>query len=133
MKKSSLFLLGMLALTLTFGLVFTACPTEDDDSSSSGGSIPSELIAIWYFDFNENGTVDSTEGTTPAYEFKSDGKLLIGGTYDELPFSVSGNKITLFISGTPATEPITFSITGKSLTLTGSAVSGFAPGKYAKK
>jgi hypothetical protein len=34
MKRSKLFLLGMLALALTFGLALSGCPTEDDENYS---------------------------------------------------------------------------------------------------
>jgi hypothetical protein len=37
MKKSTLFLAGMAALLLSFGLILTGCPTDSDDSSGGGG------------------------------------------------------------------------------------------------
>ncbi|MDR1636079.1 MAG: hypothetical protein LBR93_01950 [Treponema sp.] len=235
MKKSSLFLLGMLALTLAFGLVLTGCPTEDDDSSSGpfipadlvgswdpvstsstpqliinadgsgylstlsgawsvigttltfssggesgsvtysisgsgkltlsnptgtlyfyfmyitdvplykitsggggdnppGSDIPDELIAVWYSDANSNGVLDQYEDIIVAYEFRSNGTLLIGGADSGYTFTVDGNQITMiFPGGIKASESITFNIGGNKLTLTGTNNSGFGPGNYLKK
>jgi hypothetical protein len=39
MKKNSIFMTGMLALLLAFGLVLAGCPTDsDDDGGGSGGN-----------------------------------------------------------------------------------------------
>jgi hypothetical protein len=124
MKKSSLFLLGMLALTLTFGLVFTACPTEDDDSSSSGPSGPVSdidpaLIGTWK-DTTTGGdiltlTFSATEikwggsvgdalntslaaytgsGVTYAWTAK-DGEIILNYTYQGSSFSYTAYTYTL--------------------------------------
>jgi hypothetical protein len=129
-RRSLVLLLGIITIVGITGFSLASCKTDADDGS--GGSIPSGLVAVWYADANDNGIVDSGEDTTPAYEFKSDGSLLVMGV-SGYSFSVSGNKITMKIAGQAATESITFTISGKKLTLSGDPTSGFAAGSYAKK
>jgi hypothetical protein len=133
---------GIIALVGVIGLGMAGCKTDGggDDTTPSGGGggggggtggggIPSELVAIWYTDTNNNKQVDEYEDMVAAYEFKGDGTLLVAGQNMGVTFSVSGDQITM--SG--ATTSITFSINGNALTLSGSTASGFVAGNYAKK
>jgi hypothetical protein len=124
-------LLGIIAVMAVIGFALGGCPTAT--GGDGGSDIPAELVAKWYIDANNNGTVDAAEKTTAAYEFKADGKLVVAGTDAGLTFTVSGDKITLVSGGTAAAESITFKINGKKLTLTGSTASGFVAGTYVKE
>jgi hypothetical protein len=46
MRKSSIFMTGMLALLLAFGLVLGGCPNGNDDDDDDGG-INSKLLGEW--------------------------------------------------------------------------------------
>jgi hypothetical protein len=123
-------LLGIIVNGTVTGLGLAGC--KDDKASSPPSGVPEELVAIWYVDANSNGEVDAGEDSIAAYEFKSDGSLLVAGV-SGYSVSVSGDKITLIIAGVAMTEPITYTVEGKKLTLSGNPTSGFAAGTYAKK
>ncbi|MDR1445277.1 MAG: hypothetical protein LBI90_00130 [Treponema sp.] len=130
--KSLVLLLRIITIVALTGFSLAGCKTDAGDGGDGGGDIPSELVAIWYFDFNGNGVVDEGEDITPAYEFKADGTLLVAGV-SGYSFTVNGDKITLVAAGVAAADSITFKIEGKKLTLNGSQASGFVAGNYAKK
>jgi hypothetical protein len=102
-------------------------------NGSGSGDVPSGLVGVWYRDVNSNGTLDTGEDVIAAYEFRRDGKLLVAGQDIGATFSVSGDQITMTTSGVSATASIAFTISGNSLTLSGSTASGFMAGNYAKK
>ncbi|MDR1174014.1 MAG: hypothetical protein LBK83_00910 [Treponema sp.] len=130
--RSLVLLLRIITIVALAGFSLASCKTDAGDGGDGGGAIPSELVAIWYLDFNNNGVVDEGEGGTPVYEFKADGTLLVAGV-SGYSFTVNGDKITMVAAGVAATESITFKIEGKKLTLSGGVASGFAAGSYVKK
>jgi ABC-type glycerol-3-phosphate transport system permease component len=102
MKKSSLFLLGMLALALTFGLVFSGCPTEDEDSSS-GPVIPANLVGSWGGSVNYPALTINADGSGYYLPFSSGAWSVIGTTLTftdgnksgSVTYSVLGDKLYL--------------------------------------
>jgi hypothetical protein len=109
MKKSTLILLAVLA----FGLVMSGCKKDEP----AGPSIPGTLVGKWGY----------TSGVTGvAYEFTSDGKVIVGAsaatTYD---IAVTGNNTAGTIEVTASladvftgnTVDYEISADGKTLTL----------------
>ena len=130
--RSLVLLLRIITIVALTGFSLAGCKTDAGDGGNGGGDIPGELVAIWYVDSNGNGVVDAGEDTSPVYEFRADGTLLVAGM-SGYSFTVNGDKITLVAAGVAATDSITFKIEGKKLTLNGSSASGFAAGNYVKK
>lgn len=144
--RSLTLLLGIIAVAAITGFSLAGCKTDADDGGSGGGegsggngggggggggggNIPTELVAVWYLDANNNGTVDSGEDAAPMYEFRSNGKILFAGVDGGNTFTVSGSTISVTgISGSAA-----FEIVGKKLTLSNSSSSVLTAGNYAKK
>jgi hypothetical protein len=138
-KQPWVLLLGIIAIGVITGFSLAGCKQDAGDDNTNGDNTngdnnASGLLAAWYIDVNGNGILESYEGYVSAYEFKADGILLVGGALvPNMTYTVSGDKITLVTAGIPADEPITFSIAGNKLTLSGSTASGFTPGIYLKK
>jgi hypothetical protein len=78
MKKSTLFLTGMAALLLSFGLILTGCSTDSDDPSG-GGDKKADLAGTWV---KEGGADPYPE------QMKYEGR---GGSNDPLYFISSGS------------------------------------------
>jgi hypothetical protein len=111
MKKNSIFMTGMLAVLLAFGLVLTGCPTDSDDG---GGGIDSKLVGTW---LNAGEGMDSL-----TIVITGDGKLtrgvtgLPGAEYDVVE---NEGTITISLSGTThGTAKWSVSDDGTTLTLT---------------
>jgi hypothetical protein len=121
MKKSTLFLAGMAALLLSFGLILMGCSTDSDDPSG-GGDKKTDLVGTW---------VKEGESADEKMEYKGG-----GGSNDPLYFKNkagstlwSGQMVSY--DGTTATvgddhngydpKSITFTavITGKKLKISG--------------
>jgi hypothetical protein len=79
MRKNSVFMAGMLAVLLTFGLVLAGCPTDDDGETG-------ESITIKFLDTSYPGIVieanrnDLSEIEPPGTELTSDFVATVDGT-----------------------------------------------------
>jgi hypothetical protein len=107
MKKSTLFLVGMAALLLSFGLVLVGCETDANDDSG----IPAELVGVWYvFDGDANEEVKF-------FEITSNGKALMGEGAEsfELDVTVSGGNITFSAIGMTFMEIKSYTVEDKQL------------------
>jgi hypothetical protein len=108
--KNKLFLAGMLAMALAFGLIMTGCPTDTDDDDGGGGSLPAtEAVGTWTksihtLTINADGT-----GTYSYYDVKVTAatlELSMGGTsMGTANYTVSGNTLTV-TGGTSATDSL---------------------------
>jgi hypothetical protein len=129
MKKNKLFIMGMLAVMLAFGLVLAGCKTDSDDGGGSGdGNRDSKLVAKWYasqFSANE----DTINGLL--FELKGDGKLFLVTADASTTWTTSGGKITTNYAGGVGT--VDYAIEGTILTITGVGAFPLTPGTYCKK
>jgi len=114
--------LGLLVIVLVFGMMVVGCGDGGD-----GGSGSNPLIGKWYY------TQETADAGTyeEAYEFTSDGKLLISGTDQGFTYTVSGKTLTVNTSGV-AVGTTTFSITGTELTIDSMFVPFILQSKYYK-
>jgi hypothetical protein len=132
MKKSTLFLTGMAALLLSFGLILTGCSTDADDPNNpdNGGSTLqlSHFDGEYYFverDDHDNIsrenplTVNGTNGTlTVGEKIISDVTTAagdhfgdMGGRYNTWVYLVAGgNKIGLAVSASDGSKDIRLGI-----------------------
>ncbi|GBU29274.1 hypothetical protein R84B8_02838 [Treponema sp. R8-4-B8] len=110
--------LGILVIVLVFGMTVVGC--EDD----LGGNSP--LVGKWYYSQDAANSGKDEE----AYEFTSNGKLLILGKDTGFTYTVSGDTITVKISGREF-GTTTFSISGKELELS-NAYPPLSAGTYYK-
>jgi len=101
------------ALAVIFGFSIAACQDGGNDGNDGGGSDTNSIVGKWYT------TQEAANAGTnvAAYEFKSDGKLLVGGTDQGFTYTVSGDTLTTKASG-QTMGTTTFSISGTVLTLT---------------
>jgi hypothetical protein len=119
MKKTKLFVLGMLVMALVFGLVLTGCPMDSDDDDDT--SIANELIGKWEF---QKVLVSGTPHDLPygginygGYEFRADGftSYMNGSVAATFPGGYSKDNIIYSSDGTPG---YIWSISGDTLTAT---------------
>jgi hypothetical protein len=80
MRKNSVFMAGMLAVLLTFGLVLVGCPTDDD--GGTGESITIKKLAAGDYPgiIIEAGRNDLSEIDPPGAELTSDFVFAVNGT-----------------------------------------------------
>jgi hypothetical protein len=118
MKKNSIFMTGMLALLLAFGLVLAGCPTDSDDDGGGGGgggggNIDSKLVGKWS---RGEGTSNITIEITSAGEIKVRFANVPNSGFDG---SVAEDAGTITVSGDySGTAKWSVSDDGNTLTLT---------------
>jgi hypothetical protein len=101
-----------------------------DGNGSGSGDVPSKLVGVWYMDTNNNGTPDIGDAS---YEFKSDGKIMMMGKYSGYTFQVEdSNTFVTYLNGTKL-GPVDWVVSGNTLTVAASPLSGIASGKYVKE
>jgi hypothetical protein len=116
--KKTFRVFGIIAIIAVIGFSMAAC------SDDSGGS--NSLVGTWYY--SQSGA-NSRISSNVAYEFKSNGDLVVENYYS-FRYESSGNRITMYVLGTPFSA--NYSISGTELTIWGAGSSGFANGTYYK-
>ena len=104
-------LLGIFTLVVLIGFSMVACSSDSSDDGLTGK---------WY------------SGGVEIYDFQSSGKLLITGTDMGYTYTVNGNTITVYLAGTQM-GTAAFNISGNTLTLTNTGVSGLTGGTYTRQ
>jgi hypothetical protein len=126
MKKNLVFS-AMLAALLALGLILGGCDMNGD---SDDDGVDSALVAKWYL---TQAYADAAGSSGLAYEFTSDGKVLVTGIDNGITCTTSGDKISTEYSG-QSMGTADYAIDGTKLTLTNaSATSGLVNGDYYKK
>ncbi|MDR0409974.1 MAG: hypothetical protein LBH18_06210 [Spirochaetaceae bacterium] len=111
MKKTK-FLFGMFIAVMTFGWAFTACEHGTGGGSSGGGG-DLAIVGKWYA---TQSAADSEDESLLAFEFTSDGKMLLGSRDEGATYTISGNNITIRERNIE-TRTVTCGIKGTALTL----------------
>jgi hypothetical protein len=98
------------------GFSLAGCKQDSDPVIPPGGG-GSDLIGAWYWDNNQNGTLDDLEiDEDPYLEFKADGALwLLGDNSLGYTYAVVGNTITVTGFSGLVTSQSTYTITGNKL------------------
>jgi hypothetical protein len=116
--------MGIFGMVLIFSLALAGCESESDSGSSGGaggisnggaGGIPAGLVGSWgkgnteWFKINSNGS-----GTCER----------ISGPTVSCTWSVSGNTLTLNITGLAGTGTVTWAVSNNKLTISNVGGSG---------
>jgi hypothetical protein len=112
--KNKLFLAGMLAMALTFGLVLTGCPTDADDDGGGGGSLPSaNAVGTWVPDGGDSITLKINADGTGEYD---------GGEYSKYPATVTADTLKFKSDSGHDAGSAKYTVTGTTLTLSDATV-----------
>jgi hypothetical protein len=118
MQKSKLFLAGMAALLLSFGLVLAGCPTEDDgDGDGGGGPCPSALVGNWVKTGgtdNEKFAATDGHGVSATFSQNSNLTAIIGDLT-----SYDGTTVQIDTWGGADVTSFTAALDGSTLTIGG--------------
>jgi len=111
-KRQFITRIAAIALAV-IGFSMTACDDSngDDKSGKDGVKNSNALVGKWY-----STQQAANEGISAVYEFTNDGKLLTGGQDQGFTYTVSGNTLTVKLSG-HVFGTATFNISGTVLTL----------------
>jgi hypothetical protein len=132
MKKSKLFLKGILGLLLVFGLVLAGCDNGggDNNGSGDGGGVDTALVGDWY-DTQANADASATDSDGMAYNnagwvftfFESDRSTFDGISY---LFKTEDGKVTLYTNYPEYKEQgvANYTISGTTLTISSSGATG---------
>jgi len=114
-KRQFIKRVAAITMAIIIGFSMTACDENsgdhDNDSKDIETNSSNALVGKWC-----STQQDANEGTSVDYEFTNDGKLLTGGLDQGFTYTVSGDTLTVKISG-QIFGVATFSISGTVLTL----------------
>jgi hypothetical protein len=113
MKKSKLFLAGMAALLLSFGLVLAGC---DNGSSGGGGPGLGALVGEWLKTDGKTISISDSHGEVSAEcRLSSTGETITGGTLT----SYDGTTVQIEVWGSSDVISFTAALTDTTLTIGG--------------
>jgi hypothetical protein len=118
--------LAIISIALVIALSFAAC---DDGSTGGGGGGgggsggSGGLVGKWY---THQEHADARLEIAVAYEFKSNGVLLLNNVDTGATYKASGGKLQMWLYGYTTGDTADYRISGTELTISNAGNSGFA-------
>jgi len=124
--KNLLKAFSIIALVAVIGFSMVACGGGGDDGGGGGGK--GALISKWYVtqEFADNG-----DDRGKLYEFKSNGKLIVGNKIISIEVEVNYEATATQVRSTGSAWA-DYTISGTALTITNAGGSGLTDGTYYK-